>query len=333
MRNIKAQWFCFCVFYFVYHALGVHGNKRDIIIDPALYKKIEGDWQGSLATKEHCSGDPTNCSYHLVFYSDYTFFLQVGVGCFRQTTNSCKNFGSVIDLTEDAVTLSYKCSPGSCFCETTNNTSVEFCYRYTKPTVMRLNVAMYRSPVALHTVCPAHTEVSCVVNQNDTEESVAVGYVECMDGACKVCDASHSCSNRGICNAQGTCDCFSSFLGPSCNISVCANSCSAHGICDMTKTKVLMGMPFFDESKRVGVCRCFSGWFGPDCSSPDIFSGRQKLWEGLIFIGIVSTVTALSILLRKFIYPPLRQRTRRSRRRRHRENRLEVEMEEFMNPL
>lgn len=328
MRRFIAQ--LFCLLYLVYHAGGVNSNDKRGPIDPALYASVIGSWQDSLSTKETCDSGIINCSFSLEFLGDYTFEMHVGVGCFKQTVRPCSARGNVIAVTADTITVSYAC-PG-CFCDQTNSTYLEYCYRYTKPTPVSLDIAMHRSPASLFSTCPAVTEVGCIVNANNQTESIAVAYSNCRSGDCKVCDSITNCTNRGVCNSQGGCDCFSSFSGPSCNISACTNSCSGHGICDMSKTKILMGMSFFDEDRDVGVCRCFSGWNGPSCASKDIFSGRQKLWEGLIFVGIVSTVTASSILLRRFIYPPFRQRARRNRHRRHR-NRVEVELEEFINPM
>jgi hypothetical protein len=312
MRRSIARALCLVVF-LVCYVSEVHGDKRSV--DPSIYKRIIGDWQGSLWTKRDCgSSDFISCSYHLIFNEDYSFFTQIGSGCFTRTNTGCKNMGTVTGVTENSITIQYPC-PGGCFCDGINASSVEFCYRYERPTAKHLYVAVNREPPALFNECPLSTQVMCVDEGNFTV-NVARGVTECSDGPCITCNNARSCSNRGICNDNGGCDCFNSFSGPSCNISACTNSCSGHGICDMTKTKFLMGMSFFDKSKPVGVCRCFSGWSGPTCSAQDIFSGRQKLWQGLIFVGVVSTVTAGAILLRKFIYPPYRSRRSRARHRR-----------------
>jgi hypothetical protein len=70
----------------------------------------------------------------------------------------------------------------------------------------------------------------------------------------KSCKGLPECNNRGVCTADGTCECFENYHGDACQLAMCPGKkpCSGHGEC-VTGT---------DESQ----CECHDGYWGDDCS-------------------------------------------------------------------
>jgi len=216
--------------------------------------------------------------------------------------------------------------------------SLTFCLKYARPAAMTIHIAMHLDPPSEYATCPNQTERSCNV---ETGENVGLGILDCADGNCVVCRSQTTCSGRGKCGKSGGCACFPGFSGVNCNVSACPHDCNGHGLCDISKTKFILGLSIFDASKHAGACRCFKGWSGPHCSSEDIYTEREALWQGALFVGVVSAVVACSALARNFSRSSFRRRLRvglrMGLRRRHLPRRhlrpIEVELEEFINPL
>lgn len=298
-----------------------------------LYGGIVGDWQGELQLQFSCFNDVHSCAFEVVFDDkDYAFQIQMGPGCFPRNL-ACSAAGAVTNVTEDTITVEYTCPPArGCFCNETGQI-ISFCWGYTKQT-MNLRLAMHLNPTSQYPICPSQVKEYC---DPETGENVGLGVLDCAKGNCLVCRAETSCTNRGKCDKAGNCNCFHGFSGSNCSVSACPGDCNGHGICDVTKTKILMGMSIFDEARHPGVCRCVAGWSGADCSAADIYTGRQALWQGLIFIGVVTTVLTFAVVFKKFARASFRRRPRRftmhRRSRRQRVHRLDVELDQFINPL
>jgi len=267
------------------------------------------------------------------FLEDHTFEMQIGNYCFMKA-GSCKANGVVTDVTNETITVEYTCTGNAgCFCNDTE--SLTLCWKYSKQ-AMDMRLAAHYTPTSMFSVCPNQVTEFCdpVMNEN-----VGLGILECTSGACVLCRPAVNCNNRGKCDKNGKCNCFPGISGDNCNISACPGDCYGHGICDITKTKIIMGMSIFDESKHTGVCRCVSGWSGADCSTADIYTGRQALWQGLIFVGVVSTVLTFAVVFKKFSRTTFHRRSRtrfsvhRRSRRQQRTQNLDVELDEFINPL
>lgn len=292
-------------------------------VDPILFGDVVGSWGGYLEVQFQCSSDFKTCAFQLDIAPDLTFNALIGNPCFFQAMY-CTARGNVVNMTSDTITLDVNC-PG-CFCE--GNTSLTVCWRYARAGMMKLNVAMHLPPVAQFPGCPAVLGTSC---NPITREAVGVGNLECSEGNCVTCQKETTCNRRGYCGEDGSCVCYPGFLGDYCNISACPNMCNGRGVCDVTKTKLLLGMPIFDDSEPTGVCRCMSGWSGIECTAADVYTGRQALWQGLIFIGVVSSALTFVVLFKKFSRAS--RRVHRHARRQRRRHRIEIELDEFMNPM
>ena len=92
-----------------------------------------------------------------------------------------------------------------------------------------------------------------------------------------------NCSNNGICNINGTCDCFPLFIGYDCSKKACKDNCNNRGFClngacqcltkgtsgDFCEFKQCLNdcngtNGICDKSK--GECQCNPMFFGSDCS-------------------------------------------------------------------
>jgi len=69
-----------------------------------------------------------------------------------------------------------------------------------------------------------------------------------------------NCSNRGVCNDRGNCECLAGYSGQACQ-SYCPNECSHQGDC------------------IEGACLCFAGFVGEDCSVSACCSGHGSCDE------------------------------------------------------
>jgi len=124
----------------------------------------------------------------------------------------------------------------------------------------------------------------------------------CTDGECVRCRPLTTCNGRGLCNEDGTCNCFSGWAGNYCEISMCpGDGCSGHGLCGTHFISALYSAPppFLTQASSKHVCKCIKPWAGEDCSSMDIFGGKEPLWLAFAYAIIIPlSVSVMTCVLR-----------------------------------